>query len=235
MSNFFQAFTAYQSFDPAGWVAAFLHLPLWAAIVCIGVGAALLAAGSGATFRLIAAPLGLATGLLWTGPTMIGFGVEHPPQLAAMVGLGLMLLGLAFPSGLLFFALGLPLGVTGGKIAGPADFVLGFAPGFLLGGVIGAAAHRTVGAVLSSILGGWMLTLGLLALAAPFGGFAHRAAAHPWLVLGFAGLLAVGGGFYQIFMRPSPEEAEKLRREKLREAQRLAEKAELERRWGGKI
>src|SRR5690606_39131475 len=125
-------------------------------------------------------------------------------------------------------------GVLGGKIAGPADFVLGFAPGFLLGGVLGAAAHRTVGAVLSSVLGGWAVTLGLLAVLAPFSGLSHRAAANPWLVLGFAGLLAIGGGFYQIFLRPTPEEAEKLRREKHREALRLAEKAELERRWGGK-
>ena len=45
-------------------------------------------------------------------------------------------------------------------------------------------------------------------------------------------LLAAGGSFYQLLVRPTPEEAEKQRRERHRERQRMAEKRELERRWG---
>lgn len=232
MSELLRAFSAYDTFNPTGWVSAHLHLPIWLGLVFMAVGGLLLIMGGGSTFRLIAAPLGLVVGLLFTRPAMVGLGIEATPQLAAIASLSLLVLGVALPQALLFFALGLPLGVGFGSLAGPADFMLGFIPGFLVGGAVGAMAYRVVGAILASVLGAWLFVLGLLALLAPVGTVSHRAIAHPWLVIAVAILVAIVGALYQLILRPSPEEADKLRREKHREAQRLAEKAELERRWG---
>ena len=232
MSELLRAFAAYETFNPTGWVTAHLFVPIWLALILVAVGALLLVAGGGSTFRLIAAPLGLVVGLMFTRPAMVGLGIDATPQLSAIAALALLVLGVALPQALLFFALGLPLGVGFGTLAGPADFMLGFLPGFLVGGAVGAMAYRVVGALLASALGAWMFILGLLAVLAPVGRISQQAIAHPWLVLALAGVVALLGALYQLILRPSPEEAEKLRREKIREAQRLAEKAELERRWG---
>ena len=56
----------------------------------------------------------------------------------------------------------------------------------------------------------------------------------PWGVIIAAGLFALAGSVYQIAVRPSPEEMDKIRAEKERLKLRKAEQQALEKRWGVK-
>jgi hypothetical protein len=123
------------------------------------------------------------------------------------------------------------VGLLAGELAGPADWLLGFAPGVLAGGALGVALHRVFSALLSSALGAWALVLGLMAALAPVAPWVGQLATAPVWVLGAAGVLAAAGSAYQLFVRVSIEELERRRHERASSRRREKETAQLERRW----
>jgi hypothetical protein len=235
VEGFIQALKAYQTFNPPGWVGIYRLLPMWAGIVCCVLGISMLLFGGGRAFRAVSGPVGAIIGLAWAPVVSSKFGLEMAdPRVPSLVAAALALVGFIFPPVIIFLGVGIPLGLAAGKLAGPTDFFVGFAPVFLITGLVGAILHRVVGAIVASILGGWLLTIGALAALHQFGGLATAVANQPWGVILAAALFALAGSVYQIAVRPSPEEAEKLRAEKERLKQRKAEQKALEKRWGVK-
>lgn len=232
MEQYLQALKVYQTFNPSGWVAIYRLLPMWAGIIACAVGLALLLFGGGRLFRVLAGPLGALIGLAWTGVVMTKFGLGMDPRNPTIAALVLMLLGFLFPPAIVFLGVGIPVGLLGGELAGPGDYLIGFVPGLLLGGLVAAVLHRHVSAILSSMVGAWLLVIGALAALHQFGGLVTAMANQPWGLIIAAGLFALAGSVYQIAVRPSPEEAERQDAERQRLKQRKAEQKALEKRWG---
>jgi len=232
LEQYLQALKVYQTFNPSGWVAIYRLLPMWAGIIACAVGLALLLFGGGRLFRLLAGPLGALIGLAWTGVVMTKFGLGMDPRNPTIAALVLMLLGFLFPPAIVFLGVGIPVGLLGGELAGPGDYLVGFVPGLLLGGLVAAVLHRHVSAILSSMVGAWLLVIGALAALHQFGGLVTAMANQPWGLIIAAGLFALAGSVYQIAVRPSPEEAERQDAERQRLKQRKAEQKALEKRWG---
>jgi hypothetical protein len=232
-----QALKSYQEFNPQGWVGIFRILPMWAGIACCALGLVLLLMGGGRAFRLVAGPLGALIGVAWTAVIASKFGLppgSYDPRLPSAVAVLLAIVGFLAPPGITFLGVGIPLGLIAGQLAGQQDFLLGFFPALLLGGMVGAFLHRPVGAIVSSALGAWLLVIGALASLHQFGGLVTAVANQPWGVIIAAGLFALAGSVYQIAVRPSPEEMDRIRAEKERLKVRKAEQKALERRWGVK-
>src|SRR5439155_25950566 len=124
--------------------------------------------GNGGLFRVVAGPLGAVVGLLWAPllATKLGYAASAR-QITYIAAGGLGALGLLFPPGVLFFIFGTPGGLVAGELVGGSDWVLGFFPGSLVVGALAAAAHRFIGAIASSIAGGWVIVLGLLSALSP--------------------------------------------------------------------
>ncbi|MFL5345970.1 MAG: hypothetical protein ACJ8AT_14360 [Hyalangium sp.] len=235
MEAFIQALKAYQEYNPQGWVALYRLLPMWAGIVCCALGLLLLFFGGGRVFRFVAGPLGAVIGLAWTSVIASKLGLTAlDPRLPSLVAAVLAVVGFLFPPAIAFLGVGIPLGLIAGQIAGPQDFLLGFAPTVLISGLVGAIAHRIVGAIVSSAVGAWVLVIGALAALYQFVGLVATVANQPWGVIIAAGLFALAGSVYQLAVRPSPEEADKIRAEKERLKLRKAEQKALEKRWGVK-
>ncbi|MFP2963453.1 hypothetical protein ACLEPN_38365 [Myxococcus sp. 1LA] len=234
MEGLLQALGAYQTFNPPGWVAIYRLLPMWAGIVCCVAGVTLLVAGGGKMFRVLAGPIGAVLGLLWTPILVMKLGLPDVTRMATIAAAVLMALGFLLPTAITFLGVGVPLGLLAGQIAGQQDFLLGFAPGFIIGGLVGAMLQRAVAAMVASAVGAWMLVIGALAALHQVGGVVQAVASKPWGVIIAAGLFAVAGAVYQLAVRPSPEEADKLRGERERLKQRQAEQHALEKRWGVK-
>ena len=160
----------------------------------------------------------------------LGFGPQAQQiQIVATIALGGM--GLLFPPGATFFAVGIPMGMVAGEMAGANDWVMGFIPGFFLGGVLAVAAHRFIGAIVSSLLGAWLLVLGLLAALHPFTSMVESVAQQPGGVLIAALLFAVAGGVYQLFVQLTPEARAALKHEREKAKKKLAEAKKIEDRW----
>jgi hypothetical protein len=232
-----QALQPYKEYNPQGWVGIFRVLPMWAGIACCALGLVLLLVGGGRAFRLVAGPLGAIIGLAWTSVIASKFGLppgSYDPRLPSMVAALLAVVGFLAPPGITFLGVGIPLGLVAGQFAGPEDFLLGFIPALLLGGVAGAFLYRAVGAIAASAVGAWLLVIGALASLHQFGGLITAVANQPWGVIIAAGLFALAGSVYQIAVRPSPEELDRIRAEKERLKLRKAEQKALERRWGVK-
>ncbi len=230
--DFTQVLNAYRTFDPAAWVSVYRMMPTWLGIVCVVLGITFLLFGSGRTFRLVAGPTAALIGFVWVPLIAQHFGVQlspHVVSITAAVVLGGV--GVAFPPAAVFFGFGLPVGYIAGNLAGPNDWLLGFIPGFLAVGTVAAVFTRVIGAVLASLVGAWILVLGMLAALHRVGGIIAAVANQPWGVLIAAALFAFAGAVYQLFVRPSPEQAEKLRMEKARARRKLAEQRALEKRW----
>jgi hypothetical protein len=232
LEQYLQALKVYQTFNPSGWVAIYRLLPMWAGIIACAVGLALLLFGGGRLFRVLAGPLGALIGLAWTGVLMTKFGLGMDPRNPTIAALVLMLLGFLFPPAIVFLGVGIPVGLLGGELAGPGDYLIGFVPGLLLGGLVAAVLHRHVSAILSSMVGAWLLVIGALAALHQFGGLVTAMANQPWGLIIAAGLFALAGSVYQIAVRPSPEEAERQEAERQRLKQRKAEQKALQKRWG---
>ncbi|HYO58771.1 hypothetical protein [Archangium sp.] len=233
MDAYLEALKAYQTFNPAGWVAIHRLLPMWAGIVCCGVGLGLLLFGGGRLFRVLAGPLGALIGMGWTGVLLAKFGVTGmDPRLPGAAAAVLSVLGFLFPPAIISLGVGIPVGLLGGEIAGSNGFLIGFAPGFILGGLGAAALHRHVSAILASMLGAWLLVIGALAALHQFGGLVSAMTSQPWGLIVAAGLFAIAGSVYQIAVRASPEKAERQLKT------RQVEQKTLEKRWsasrGGK-
>jgi hypothetical protein len=232
---FIQALKAYQEYNPQGWVGIYRLLPMWAGIVCCALGLLLLLFGGGRIFRFIAGPLGAIIGLAWTSVIAGKLGLTAlDPRLPTLVAAVLTVVGFLFPPAIAFLGVGIPLGLVAGQIAGPQDFLLGFAPTMLIAGLVSAILHRSVGAIVSSAVGAWVLVIGALAALYQFVGLVATVANQPWGVIIAAGLFALAGSVYQIAVRPSPEEADQIRSEKERLKLRKAEQKALEKRWGVK-
>ncbi|GHG64981.1 hypothetical protein [Comamonas sp. JC664] len=234
MEGLIQALGAYQTFNPSGWVAIYRLLPLWAGVVCCVVGVTLLVAGGGKLFRVLAGPIGAVLGLLWTPILVMKLGLPDVARMATIVAAVLMALGFLLPTAITFLGVGVPLGLLAGQIAGQQDFLLGFAPGFLIGGLVGALLQRPVAAVVASTVGAWVFVIGALSALHQVDGVVQAVASKPWGVIIAAGLFAVAGSVYQLAVKPSPEEADKLRAQKAQLKQRQAEQHALEKRWGVK-
>lgn len=234
MDPYFEALRAYQTLNPAGWVAIYRVLPMWAGILCGLVGLALLLfGGDSRLFRVMSGPLGALIGMAWTGLVLARLGLagadaRTPGAVAAV----LLLAGFLFPPAIIFLAVGIPVGLLGGEIAGSSDFLVGFGPGLLLGGIVAALLHRQLSAVIASVLGSWLLVIGFMAALHQFTGLVGAMARQPWGIVIAAGLFAVAGSIYQIAVRPTPEEAERQHSERQRLKTRMAEQKALEKRWG---
>jgi hypothetical protein len=232
-----QALKSYQELNPQGWVSIYRLLPMWAGIVCCALGLVLLLVGGGRAFRLVAGPVGALIGLTWTAVVASKFGLsmtEFDPRMPSLVAAVLAVVGFLAPPAIAFLGVGIPLGLLAGQLAGPQDFLLGFLPTLLIAGVVGGLLHRVVGAVVASVVGAWVLVIGALAALHQFGGLVTAVANKPWGVIIAAGLFALAGSVYQLAVRPSPEEADRIRAEKERLKLRKAEQKALERRWGVK-
>ncbi len=222
----------YRTFDPAGWVGTYRAMPTWLGICAVVLGVALLLFGGGRLFRVIAGPIGAVVGFLWAPIVALRLGLTMDPNpLAAGAAATLGVAGFALPASALFMAAGIPAGLFAGDLAGNSDFLLGFIPGFVACGTVAAFFTRQLGSILSALIGAWMLVLGALAALHRVGGVVAAVAAQPWVVVIAAGFFAVAGAIYQLFVRPSPEEAEKIRLEKVRQKKRAEEQRELEKRW----
>ena len=237
MEAFIQALKAYQEVNPTGWVAIYRLLPMWAGIVCCALGLIMLLVGGGRAFRLVAGPVGALIGLTWTSIIASKFGVnlaDHDPRVPSMVAAQLAVVGFLAPPAVSFLGLGLPLGLLAGQLAGQQDFLLGFIPTVLIAGLVAAILHRMVSSIVSSAVGAWLFVIGALAALHQFGGLVTAVANQPWGVIIAAGLFALAGSVYQIAVRPSPEELDRIRAEKERLKLRKAEQKALEKRWGVK-
>lgn len=232
MSEWAQVLEAYQTSNPAGWVGVYRFLPIYAGILLAGLGVVLLLFGGGRAFRVVAGPMGALVGLLWAPVVFDKLGLTLAPKVVSTIsaaGLGAM--GFLFPPGAVFFAFGLPVGFLAGQLAGQSDWLLGFVPGFLVTGMVAAVFHRHIGAVASSLAGGWILAIGLLATLHMVPGLPEAVAAQPWGVIVAAVLFGVAGSVYQLAARPPPDEAERMKLEKRRAKRTEAEKKALEERW----
>ncbi len=232
MNPILDALQAYRRFDLAAWVDTYQVFPVWAGILLVGLGVLLLLQGGGRFFRFLAGPLGLWVGGVWMPLVLAKFGLQASnPALVSASALVLAGLGFAYPPGALFFAIGVPAGLFGGQIAGPADWFLGFVPGFLIGGTVAAAASRPIGAITASIVGAWLLVIGLLSALHQAGGLVETMVANPWGILVAAGLFAAAGSIYQLLVQPSPEEKQRLDAERAKAKRHAAEKRAIEKRW----
>ena len=190
--------------DPTRWAAAARDLPVWAAVAAAAAGLLGVVAGGGRAFRLLAGPLGAVLGLAWTTPVLrvvapALVGPTGPVVTAAVLALA----GFAFPQAVTALAVGVPAALLGAHVAGPGDALLGFLPGLVLGGALGVWLHRTLAVVLASAAGAVLLCVALLAGARVAGlpGVSAEAAARPWALLAFAGVVALAGIGYQLSRR----------------------------------
>ena len=207
MGDVSQALRAYQSFDPSAWVSASRLIPIWLGLGMVGVGTALLLfGGNRQVFRLVAGPLGALAGWLWAPVLAARFKLVAPPYLPPVFAGVLAVLGLAFPPGVVFVALGIPAGLLAGHLAGPKDWFLGFVPGFLVCGTISIFLTRYIAAVVASLVGAWLLVMGVLSGLYLLGDAAELVTAQPWGVLVAAALFALAGSIFQLSGQPPPEE-----------------------------
>lgn len=230
--DFSQVLDAYRTFDPVGWISVYRSMPVWVGMLTVVVGAALLLVGGGSAFRFFAAPAGAVVGFLWIPVVAQHLGFPLSGNLVgAVAGAIIGACSFVVPPTAVFFALGLPAGFVVGNMAGPTDWLVGFLPGFLGVGTAAAVFARHLGAVFSSVLGAWLLVIGALSALHSVGGVVAAVAREPWGVLLAAALFAIAGSVFQLFVRPSPEEAERLKLERARIKRRLEEKRALEERW----
>jgi hypothetical protein len=233
LEQLIKALSAYEKIDPVGWVGVYRYIPMSLGLALMGLGGLMLLVGGGRLFRIVAAPLGLLVAMLWTGVVSSNLGYSGPTQNLTMITMGLMfLVGLAFPPGVVFVTVGIPVGIICGEAVGKADWMLGFVPAFVGAGAIAAAASRIFGAIVSSMAGAWLLVIGALAALSNFGGLAEKAAQLTWGVIVAAGLFATAGIVFQLFVRMTPEEREALAVKKAQAKRKAADEKALKAKWG---
>jgi hypothetical protein len=227
-----RALEPYRHLDPPGWIGVYTLVPPAFGLVAMALGILLLLRGGRRLFRLVAAPLGALIAALGT-PVLAG-RLGYPALPATVVpalAIALGLCGLLFPPLVVFLAFGIPAGLLAGQLAGPADWLLGFAPGLLAGGALGVALHRVVGALLSAAGGAWVTVLGAMALVAPTVPSVSALAAAPAVVFTIAGCLALGGAVYQLAVRASPEAQARARKQRALQQRRGDAPEALDQRW----
>ena len=226
------AFEPYRHVDPIGWVGVFRFMQPAVGGIAIALGVLMLLYGGRRLFRVVAMPLGALVATIWAVPLAQRLGVGgNFKQLSLVATLGMAGIGLLWPPAVIFFAFGIPSGLMGGQLAGANDWLLGFGPGFLVGGAIGVVLHRPVAAILSAAVGAWVAVLGAMAALHPFVGAVEWLAQNPVAVLTIAAIAALAGSVFQLFVRPSEEEAKKRKIEKALEKKKAQEQKALEERW----
>lgn len=225
------AFEPYRHLDPHGWVGAFRFLPLWGGVAAVVVGVLMMMFGGRRLFRLVAAPLGALIATIWAVPLAVRLGFGTMTRQISLVSTVLLFgAGIIWPPVVVFFAFGVPAGLIGGQIAGPNDWILGFGPGFFLGGALGVVMSRIVGAILSAAIGAWVAVLGMLATLNPFISV-NWFAGSPIAVISVAACFAIAGAVFQIFVRPTEEEARNRKTEASLARRKAKEQKALEERW----
>lgn len=232
MEQLQNAFEPYRHLDPHGWVGVFRFLPVWGGLVAVVVGVLMMLFGGRRLFRLVAGPLGALIATVWAAPlaARLGFGTSVR-QLTLVSTIVLFGAGLIWPPIVVFFAFGVPAGLAGGQLAGANDWILGFGPGFFLGGALGVVMNRLVGAILSAAIGAWVAVLGLMAALNPFISAVNWLAGSPIAVLSVAGCFAIAGAVFQIFVRPTEEESRTRKTEAALAKRKAREQKALEERW----
>lgn len=233
MEMFQRAIEPYRHFDPSGWVGLFRFLPVWAGILLVVLGVAMLLRGGGALFRAVAGPLGLVIGQIWIGPlaARLGFATQQQ-QIALGASALLCVLGFVVPASTVFFGFGIPIGLMAANLAGPSDWLLGFVPAFIVGGALGVVLERPVSVLLASLTGGWLVLVGLMSALAPFIPSLVERLAGAWpAAVSVASCFAVAGFGYQMFVLPPPDKAAEIKREKAMAKRAAQEKKVLEKRW----
>jgi hypothetical protein len=227
-----RALEPYRHLDPLGWVGVYRVIPAPVGLLAAALGVLMLLFGGRRLFRLVAGPLGALLATVWAAAlaTRLGFGAQAN-KVTIISTFALFGLGLLLPPVVVFFAFGIPAGLLAGQLAGQADWMLGFAPGLMVGGALGVVLQRPVSAVLSSAVGAWVLVLGAMAALDPFVPGVRWLADSPMVALAIAALAALAGVVFQLFVRPSPEQSEKLKVDKGLAKRRAKESAELEKRW----
>ena len=205
---------AYQTLEPARWVAVYREVPWWAGAVAAALGAFLVIAGGGPAFRLIAAPAAAVMGFVW-GPALAArFASEVPTQAVAWIAAAILgAASFVIPQVAVLVAFALPIGFVGGNLAGAQQWKLGFALGLALGGVAGVLLARPVACITAAAVGAWLFVLGALAALQPIAPWARAAAGAPWAVILVASVIAIAGAIYQLFARPAVESERPSRRD----------------------
>ncbi len=232
MDQLTRALEPYQHLDPHGWVGVYRFLPLWGGVTALAVGVLMAMFGGRRLFRLVAGPLGAFVGQAWAAPLTVRFGFGAYASQATLASTIILAgAGFVWPPIVVFFAFGVPAGLIGGQLAGHNDWILGFGPGFVLGGALGLVMNRLVGVILSAIVGGWVAVLGLMATLNPFTSLVSRVAGTPITVISLAACVALAGGVYQLFVRPTEEAAKARQVEDALAKRRAKEQKAAEARW----
>lgn len=233
MDQLIKALSAYEKIDPVGWVGVYRYIPTTLGLALVGLGILMLLVGGGRLFRIVAAPMGVLVAMLWTGVVASNLGYTGPTQQLTMIAMAVMFaVGLAFPPGVIFATVGIPVGIICGEAVGKQDWMLGFVPAFVGAGAIAAAASRIFGAICSSLVGSWLLVIGALASLSSVGGLGEKAAQLTWGVIIAALLFAVAGVVFQLFVRLSPEEREQLKVKKAQAKRKAEDEKKLKAKWG---
>jgi hypothetical protein len=148
-----RAFEPYRHLDPIGWIGLFRFIPPLMGLAVAVIGSVTILFGGRRLFRLVAGPLGALVAVMWAGTlaARLGFGTVQR-QLTVVSTFVLLGAGFLFPPITIFFAFGVPVGLVAGELAGPADWLLGFAR-FIAGGATGVCSIAP-GGPLSSTVGG---------------------------------------------------------------------------------
>ncbi len=232
MEQLERAFEPYRHLDPNGWVGVFRFMPVWGGLLALVVGVLMAMFGGRQLFRLVAGPVGALIATIWAGPVAARLGFGTSMRQITMISTALLFVGgLIWPPVVVFFAFGVPAGLIGGQLAGPNDWILGFGPGFFLGGALGVVMSRIVGAVLSAMVGAWLAVLGLMATLNPFVSAVNWLAGSPIAVISIAACFALAGAVFQLFVRPSEEEARTRKTEVALAKRKAREQKALEERW----
>jgi hypothetical protein len=201
--NLSQLVGAYSRFDPTAWVSVYRQIPTWVGAACAALGVLLLLFGNGQLFRLIAAPAAAAVGYFWAPLAAERLGLHYPVHTVShTAAIGLGALGFLVPSAAVFLGAGIASGLAAGSFVGPKDWMLGFVPGFLLGGTVATVARKLIAAVVTSAAGAWLFVIGMLAaLQTLAGGLVSTVSGMPWAVLAAAASFALSGTVIQLFLR----------------------------------
>lgn len=231
MSSLSEALEPYRHLDPPGWVGLYEQLSVPAAVSAVSIGALLLFLGGGRLFRVLAGPLGALAAVLWAAVLTQRFGFSAYER-EATIGAAVVLagLGLMFPPVAIAFAVGVPSGLAVAGLVPPRDWLLGFAPGFIVGAALGALFQGALRAIVASVVGAWVLMLGLLRLAAAVVSV-DAVAKEPVGCLAAAAVLAVGGMTYQLYIRLSPEVRAERKRARAVKKKMDSEQKAAEKRW----
>lgn len=120
-----------------------------------------------------------------------------PPLAAGIAAAAGAAAGGLVPAAFPFAVLALPGALLGLEVPLAGRSLLGAAAGGLVAGIVGLLLSRGVAATASSVAGGILVGLGLLALAGP-ARLAQEIAARPFALIAFAAVTGIAGAAFQL-------------------------------------